>query len=138
MGQLSNHNTMLRFAQLPGIPGDQPANQEREVAARRRLRRLNSDDSAKLVKAYLDGVTLRDLAVRYGINHHTAGAILKRSQVQRRQTRLSPTDVEEAIRLYLSGLSLSAVSREIGGCPNSIRNHLRKAGVKLRNTHGTA
>ena len=93
-------------------------------------------DEDQLVKEYKVGATLRDLASRYGINHRTAAAVLARANIKTRHTRLDLTEIDEAKRLYQSGLSLSAVARQLGGCANSIRNHLRKAGVVLRDTHG--
>jgi hypothetical protein len=103
---------------------------------RKRPRRVIIADEVQLVKVYQAGATLKQLAVRYGVNHRTAAAVLGRAIVKSRHTRLSSIDIAQAISLNRSGLSLSAVAEALGGCANSIRNHPRKAGVAIRDSHG--
>jgi hypothetical protein len=136
MGQLSNFKTRLHLTQLAGAPCDRPVGQEREMVIQRRLRRLNPNDTARLIESYLNGATLSELASGYSVNRTTASTILQRAGVRRRGIRLCSFDVEEAIRLYESGQSLLAVANLFKVSPNSIRNHLLKAGVKTRNSHG--
>jgi DNA-binding CsgD family transcriptional regulator len=111
MGQLSNHNTRLRFEHL---------------------RRLRTTDIAQLVDAYPRGATLKELAEEYGIHLTTVSAILERVQVRRRGRPLSSIDIEEAIRMYQSGQSLSVVSSQFRVSADTIRHHLSRAGLKLR------
>lgn len=137
MGQLSNQYMTLPDSPKDGALPENSANSMSGRSDRKRPRRLIMADEVQLIKEYISGATLRDLASKFGINHRTAAAALNRSSIKSRHTRLSPTEVEEAISLYKSGLSLSAVARQIGGCANSIRNHLLKANVELRDSHGT-
>lgn len=132
MGQLSNHNTRLRFEQLAGISGDQPNHRKREAVVRKHLRRLRTTDIAQLVDAYPRGATLKELAEEYGIHLTTVSAILERVQVRRRGRPLSSIDIEEAIRMYQSGQSLSVVSSQFRVSADTIRHHLSRAGLKLR------
>lgn len=135
MGQLSNYNTNLRFAQLAGISGDQTPVPKAKVVARKHLRRLRQPDIAELIDKYLDGTTLKELATNYRINLTTVSAILERTQVRRLGRPLYPNDIEEAIRLYRSGRSLSSVANQFKVSPGTIRHHLSRAGIRPRSRH---
>lgn len=88
-----------------------------------------------IVRRYEAGATLGDLAPLAGfrtwqaLRRHLAGSgvSIRRSPIARTEI-----DTDELVRRYGAGESLSALSRSVGLCVNSVRYRLVRRGVALR------
>jgi len=99
-------------------------------------RRLRPEQVEELVMAYRAGSTVYQLAEQFRINRGTVAKLLEREGVPRRGRPLSPAQVEQASQLYATGLSLVSVGKRLGCDGSTIHLALRKAGVRVRDTHG--
>jgi DNA invertase Pin-like site-specific DNA recombinase len=102
-------------------------------AIHRRLRRAQVEE---LVIGYKTGSTVYQLAEQFRINRGTVSKLLEREGVPRRGRPLSPAQIEQATELYASGLSLFRVGKLLGCDGTTVHLALRKAGVRMRDTHG--
>ena len=99
-------------------------------------RRLRPAETEKLVAGYLDGLTVYQLAARFGIHRATVSLPLERQGVPRRKRPLSPDQVKRARALYTAGQSLVAVGGQLGCHASTIYSALRKLGVVMRDPQG--
>jgi DNA-binding CsgD family transcriptional regulator len=105
---------------------------------RQQQRRLSSESSLELAAAYQAGATLLELADRFGIARKTVLAHLDRQGVPRRHLPgMSVDQVGIAAKLYESGMSLATVGKQLGFSPNTVRQNLIVAGVKVRPKPGS-
>ncbi|MEV5967311.1 helix-turn-helix domain-containing protein [Kribbella sp. NPDC051952] len=51
---------------------------------------------------------------------------------------MSSTEVRQATQLYAAGLSLADVGKRMGRSYSTIHKALKRAGVRMRDTHGRA
>jgi DNA-directed RNA polymerase specialized sigma24 family protein len=91
---------------------------------------------AELVRGYVDGHRVDELASEFQINKTTVTGHLDRAGVARRWKKLQLADVQEAKHLYASGLSLAKVAGRFGVHASTVHSALRKAGVQMRDTQG--
>jgi hypothetical protein len=98
-------------------------------------RRLRPTQVEELVIGYKTGSTVYQLAERFRINRGTVSKLLEREGVARRGRPLSPAHVEQATELYATGLSLVNVGKQLGCDGSTVHLALRKAGVRMRDTH---
>ncbi len=103
---------------------------------KRVFRRLEPNKVAELVRGYVDGLRVDELASEFQINKSTVISHLDRAGVARRWKKLQLVDVEEAERLYATGLSLANVAGRFGVHASTVHSALRKAGVQMRDTQG--
>ena len=89
-----------------------------------------------MVIGYQAGSTAYQLAEQFRINRDTVSKLLERQGVPRRNRPLSPAQIERATELYGAGLSLVSVSKQLGCDARTVHLALRKAGVRMRDTHG--
>lgn len=68
----------------------------------------------------------------YRIHRTTVLAILEKKGVPRRGRVWSPDLNEQATRLYTEGKSCASIGRELRVNPETVRQHLIRAGVTLR------
>lgn len=101
-----------------------------------RQKRLSKDEIGEVVKSYLAGSTVYQLADEFGCHRNTISTHLKSSGVILRLTPLSEDQIHEAVRLYESGLSLATVGARIGANARTVQLRLRERGVSMRDTHG--
>jgi DNA-binding CsgD family transcriptional regulator len=99
-------------------------------------KRLESAAVDELVAAYRAGLTLRELAARYGVHRNTVRHLVGCAGVTPRYRALGPAEIAEATRMYASGMSLAAVGRLLGVHANTVRSALIKAGIRTRDSHG--
>jgi hypothetical protein len=99
-------------------------------------RRLRPAQVEELVAGYQAGSTVYQLAEQFRINRGTVSKLLEREGVPRRGRPLSPAQVEQASRLYATGLSLVSVGKQLGCDGSTVHLAFRKAGVRMRDTHG--
>jgi DNA-directed RNA polymerase specialized sigma24 family protein len=95
--------------------------------------KLQPDESAALVEAYKDGVSIKALGRQFNLHEQTARAHLERSGVVlRAQRALTDSQGAEVVELYAAGASLRQLGVKFGVANGSIRNHLLRKGVELR------
>jgi transposase len=97
---------------------------------------LEPNKVAELVRGYVGGLRVDELASQFQINKSTVIGHLDRAGVARRWRKLQPADVQEPRRLYESGLSLAKVAGHFGVHANTVYSALRKATVQMRDTQG--
>ena len=102
-------------------------------AIHRRLRPAQVDE---LVIGYKTGSTVYQLAEQFQVHRGTVAKLLEREGVPRRRCPLAPAQIEHATELYASGLSLVSVGKRLGCDGSTVHLALRKAGVRMRDTHG--
>jgi len=98
---------------------------------------LGEDTVDQLVAGYADGLTLPQLAARFGIGNH----VTVRSYLVRRGVELRPPGVSrfwtderrrEAVRRYAGGESQKQIATSLGCSQGALSNVLREAGVVTR------
>jgi DNA-directed RNA polymerase specialized sigma24 family protein len=102
---------------------------------RTKRRRLSAAERQELVVRYRKGAVQRELAEIYGIARGTVTAIVRRHGAQRK-FGLDNVEVEVALCRYEEGVSLATIGEGLGVDPSTVRNHLLKHGVELRDSHG--
>lgn len=82
------------------------------------------------------GLTTYQVAERFGIKRQTVSAILKRNGVTPHWRRITEANIDEAERLYAhQGMSTARIADRLRGDPETVRPHLRKRGVRMRDPH---
>lgn len=101
-------------------------------------RRLTRAERTQLAEKYRLGMSVLDLAREYGINRHTVAKHLKGECVDLRggQTKLTSDVIAKAAQLYAAGHSLADVGTHLGVDASTVHKAFKKAGMKLRDTHG--
>jgi sensor c-di-GMP phosphodiesterase-like protein len=103
--------------------------------ARQRQAHLDEVDVEHLVSDYFDGMTVYQLAAKYGCHRATASRCLKAHGVEMRRLPLSVKQIDEAVRLHEAGLSSAKVGKRIGASPKTVIEKLRERGVAIRDAH---
>ncbi|WP_301182411.1 sigma factor-like helix-turn-helix DNA-binding protein [Nocardia farcinica] len=116
---------------------EQPRSRDSNTASPRRLRRLNERERAALARDYVGGMTVYELATKYGISRDTVGKHLHRMGVAMRRAGLTEEQVEEAVRLYIEQRwSLERIAGQFGVDHGTVWRRLRERGVRMRDVHG--
>lgn len=102
----------------------------------RRLPRADKDLLDVAQRQYEAGATLRELANELGIGRKRLALLLRDRGVRMRRATPSPDEVREMARRYAGGELLERVGKPLGFSPSTVRNHLRSAGIVLRDAHG--
>jgi DNA-directed RNA polymerase specialized sigma24 family protein len=97
---------------------------------------LEPNKVAQLVRGYVEGLRVDELASQFQVNKSTVIGHLDRAGVARRWRKLQPADVQEAKHLYASGLSLANVAGRFGVHASTVHSALRKATVQMRDIQG--
>jgi len=93
---------------------------------------LNPVEVDELVALYGEGLSVAELARKFGIYSRTAAAHLVRRSVPLRQRGIAPEDAPEAVRLYKSGLTLMEVGLRLGVSQGTARRVVAAEGVEIR------
>jgi hypothetical protein len=99
---------------------------------RQHQRRLSMTEVTKLVSAYEQQASVKELAQQFGIHRTTVTALLQRHGVELRHSGLEPTEVQAAANLYRQGWTLARLGEMLGADSTTIWRMLRAAGVKMR------
>jgi hypothetical protein len=99
-------------------------------------RRLRPEQVDELVIGYKAGSTVYQLAEQFRINRGTVAKLLESKGLPPRGRPISPAQIEQATELYASGLSLVSLGTRLGYHGSTVHLALRKAGVRMRDTHG--
>lgn len=97
---------------------------------------LQPDEVDELVRGYKSGLTVYELAKRFGCHRTTVSEQLKSHGVKMRLTPMTDEEVDRAIELYRSGLSFAKVGKMLGRDGETIRQRLIARGVRMRDSHG--
>ena len=79
---------------------------------------------------------MRELANELGIGRERLALLLRDRGVRMRRATPLPDELREMARRYTGGESLERVGKHLGFPPGTVRNHLRSAGIVLRDAHG--
>lgn len=119
---------------LPDLTG--PVVERERPSAPRTARQIKGDQAQALITAFQAGATVYELGRRFGIDRQTVSRILKRHGIETRWRTITEEQVDTAVRLYEQGLSLAQVGERLNLRGKSLRVHLLKRGVKMRDSHG--
>jgi uncharacterized protein YjcR len=97
---------------------------------------LDASEVSSLVQDYQGGMTVYELAEKYGCHRQTVARQLKAAGVRMRGQAPTEEQVREGAALYESGLSLDKTGELLGVSPKTLRLHLIGHGVKMRDSHG--
>ena len=86
----------------------------------------------KLINAYEQQASVKELAQRFGIHRLTVTAMLRRNGVELRRAGLAPEDIQAAANLYSRGWSLARVGAKYSVDATTVWRALRTAGVVMR------
>jgi lambda repressor-like predicted transcriptional regulator len=100
-----------------------------KVRARQVQRRLTSE---QLVAEYQAGNDMHTLAADWHMHRTTIAAQLRRAGVALRRQGLSAAQLQEAVRLYGGGWSCQRLGERYGCGAETVRQALKRAGVRLR------
>ena len=117
-----------------------PMTGDREYATRirQRQKRLDENEIERLIAEYRTGLTIYQLATRFGCHRTTVSECLKARGIQMRRRPLCEEQIIEAIRLYQSGLSVAKVADQVGAKSETVRLRLIERGVQMRDSRGLA
>jgi DNA-directed RNA polymerase specialized sigma24 family protein len=113
----------------------EPTAPTRQSPDRRQLRhgrRLSESDVQELVQGYGEGITVVELAKRFGIGKQTVHKILRRRGMPTRLVGLDPKQVDEAVMLYRAGWTLAKIGQRMKVSPETVRRRLLERGVQIR------
>jgi DNA-directed RNA polymerase specialized sigma24 family protein len=113
-----------------------PESQPALRTPRRTLRRLAPGKVEELIRGYIDGVPVDELASRFQVDQSAVQKLARRQGLPRRSPRLGPRQSKEAARLYLAGQSLAKLAKHFGVATDTVSLALRRAGVTLRPRRG--
>ncbi|MFI7195470.1 helix-turn-helix domain-containing protein [Nocardia nova] len=120
-----------------GNEPEQPRSRDLISASPRRSRRLNEAERAALAQDYTSGMTVYELATKYGISRDTVSKHLHRMGVAMRRTGLTEEQIEEAARLYIEQRwSLERIAGTLDVDHGTVWRRLRERGVRMRDTQG--
>ena len=108
---------------------------DRPTRSRQFQRRLDDQEQAQLLAAYEQGARVNDLAEIFGVSRSAVMANLSRLGAESRRG-IVHRRIDEARTLYEQGRSLVEIGKRYGVYPSTVRDALRKAGVRLRQRPG--
>lgn len=93
---------------------------------------LSKEEIQQLIVDYKSGLTVKQLANKFGCYRITVSRKLKTAGVIIRH--MPPTDsvIVRMVELYQSGLSLNEVSRQVGRSTKTIKKYIELRGIKIR------
>jgi DNA-directed RNA polymerase specialized sigma24 family protein len=94
------------------------------------MRRLDEEQTQKIIQEYVDGATVYELSRQFGISRQTVSKILHRSGVPIRMTGLSPEQINEGVWLYEAGESLARIGGRLSVDAGTVHDRLRERGVR--------
>ncbi|WP_433193984.1 hypothetical protein ACQP1G_35155 [Nocardia sp. CA-107356] len=128
---------LLALLAEAGHEANQPRSRDLTSASPRRLRQLNEQERAALaLDCTSGGLTVYELATKYGISRDTVGKHLHRMGVEMRRAGLSEEQIDEAVRLYDEGWSAQRIGDKLDVYPQTVRRRLLGRGERMRDTHG--
>lgn len=96
------------------------------------MKRFSAEDRASLVKDYICGLGASALAAKYDCHRGTVHSIIKAAGVKQRGGSPSSELVGRMVKLYEEGETLSSVGESVGYSANTVKHHLLKQGVSMR------
>lgn len=109
---------------------------EPDKSGRRRMRRLSDGEIDMVMRAYLQGATVYELAKQFGIHRVTIGKHLRSRGIDTTPRAISLEDEERVVELYEKGWSTERIAFKFHTSARSVRARLFSNGVRMRDTHG--
>lgn len=95
-------------------------------------RRLGKAGVERVVSAYRDGDSIRELAQANNTSHEAMWSLLKEEGVPMRYQSLQPHQIARVVELYEAGNSIYDVADKLGIPKTTVGRTLKKAGVSMR------
>ncbi|WP_152683818.1 helix-turn-helix domain-containing protein [Pseudarthrobacter siccitolerans] len=102
----------------------------------RRAKQISDEQSAQLAAEYRQGMTVGELAEKYGIHRVTVADHLAVHGIEKRLRGLDEAQVLDAATRYHAGSSLAVLGKKYGVSPTTVRKNLVKRGVVMRRSYG--
>lgn len=103
-----------------------------EPKQRQRPRQLAAEQIVELVRQYLAGSDMHELAAQWDLHRTTVAAHLRRAGVELRRQGLSDGQLVEGGQLYSQGWSLQRLADRYSCDAETIRQQLKAVGVIMR------
>ncbi|MGO1920317.1 MAG: helix-turn-helix domain-containing protein [Microbacterium sp.] len=100
--------------------------------ARQAQTRLSASNRAELLAGYTAGVSVRELADRFGVHRGTVWEMARRAGLAVRQPELSESVRAQAAQLYGRGLTLAQVAAQLGISNEAVRSAVIACGGTIR------
>ena len=135
MGRYSNHDNVTKLQHI--LAGHKPERLPARTtrSARQIQHRLTSDEVRRLIELYKQGELIDDLATQFHISRTTIMKHVERAGAPRRRNLLTRR-IDEAQDLYNQGWSLVRIGQHLDVNASTVWHALRRAGVRMRDTHG--
>jgi DNA-binding NarL/FixJ family response regulator len=148
----NNYDRLLRYKnnlsnqnKSHGFPDNLPSNEtsvlpvkdddtnERVVSQlQKKQKKLSKEEVQQLIADYKSGLSVKQLANKFGCYRITVSRKLKAAGVTIRH--MPPTDsaIDRMVELYQSGLSLNDVSRQVKRSAKTVKKYIALRDVKIR------
>ena len=112
-----------------------PNHGEPDKSGPRRARKLSEGEIDMVMRAYLQGATVYELAKQFGIHRATIGKHLRSRGIDTTPRAISLEDEERVVELYKKGWSTERIAFKFNTSARSVRARLLSNGVRMRDTH---
>ena len=103
---------------------------------RKQQRRFTAEEMAQVAERYLAGLSINQVARKFGVHRNTVVRSLAACGVARRLAGFRQEDVAEAAALYDAGWSVARLGEKYGCAAETVRTSLIKHGVRIRPRKG--
>ncbi len=121
-----------RLSRLLLVTGVRQAQARPDAQRRQQQRRLTAAEVVQLVIEYQAGADMNVLAARWQLHRATVATHLAQAGVSTRRQGIPDTRVHELVRLYAEGWSCARLAERYDCVDETVRQTLKRAGVKLR------
>jgi DNA-binding CsgD family transcriptional regulator len=98
--------------------------------------RLDGEQIARIVAEYEAGASAAVIGDMFSLSKRSVIKIVREAGVVIWWPRMSHAEIREATRLYAGGLSLVEVGKRLNRDHSTIYKALKRAGVRMRDSHG--
>lgn len=98
--------------------------------------RLDSETMARIVAEYGAGGSSESIGALFCLSKRSVIKILCEAGIKVRYPRMTEAEIRRATMLYNDGSSLVEVGNRLGRDHSTIQKALRRAGVRMRDSHG--
>lgn len=98
-------------------------------------KQIGAEQSAQLADDYRQGMTVGDLAKKYGIHRVTVSDHLAVHCIAKRLRGLDETQVLDAAERYQASTSLAVLGKKYGVSPTTVRKALIEQGITMRSPY---
>ncbi|MFD3399831.1 helix-turn-helix domain-containing protein [Kribbella sp. NPDC058693] len=98
--------------------------------------RLGSETVARIVAEYEAGASSAAIGSLFSLSKKSVVKVLREAGIKVRYPRMTESELRRATMLYNDGCSLVEVGKRLGRDHSTIYKSLKRAGMRLRDTHG--